>query len=119
MFILQNMIGKKVFSADGEEIGVITRIERDDLGYEVVVVRTVFPELPELRVIGINLKKKKDPRGEVYYVLRVTPVKLRLLLRERRREKELREAEKKFLLREVEGKNRNSQAGMSDDQKGT
>ena len=92
----RKLIGKKVRTHDGIEIGTITDVRRDELGYDIAIIETRFKELKELRVLVINLRKVRRMNDE-YYILKVLPAKLKLLLREEKRRKEIEEFRKNLL----------------------
>ncbi|MHA1616063.1 MAG: PRC-barrel domain-containing protein [Candidatus Njordarchaeales archaeon] len=94
--MLGRIIGKKVFTVDGEEIGIIKDLIRDELGYEIAIIKTVFNEIPEIRTVATNLRRAKR-NSEDIYILRTLPIKLKHILKEIKRRKEIEEFEKKFL----------------------
>ena len=90
--MIEELRGKKVYSEEGDFVGVVEDVFVDELGYTIVRIKTEFEELPELRANVISLRKRKTKNGDVY-ILKSLPVKLKEILLERKREEEIRRLE--------------------------
>jgi len=90
--MIEELRGKKVYSEEGDLIGVVEDVFVDELGYTIVRIKTEFEELPELRANVISLRKRKTKNGDIY-ILKSLPVKLKEILLERKREEEIRRLE--------------------------
>ncbi len=97
--MISDLTGKKVYLESGDYVGVIENIFVDELGYTIAVIKTDFGEMPEVRVNVITLKKIKRG-GEDSYVLKSPPLKLVELIKEKKREEEIRRIEQQFTSQE-------------------
>ncbi len=82
--------GKKVFTKDGEHVGYIERVYISEFGVHTAVIKTIFSEFPQFEILMTQLRpeiKNIEGRQEEVYVLKSMPIKLQMLLEERKAEK--------------------------------
>jgi len=99
--MISDLTGKKVYLESGDYVGVIENIFVDELGYTIAVIKTNFNEMPEVRVNVITLKKIRK-MNEERYVLKSPPLKLIELIKEKKREEEIRRLEQQLELQKTE-----------------
>lgn len=94
--MISDPTGKKVYLETGDFVGIVDRIFVDELGYTIAVIKTELTEMPEVRVNIIALKKiKKD--DEDCYVIKSPPLKLVEIIKEKKREEEIRRLEHEIM----------------------
>ena len=99
--MISDLTGKKVYLESGDYVGVIENIFVDELGYTIAVIKTNFNEMPEVRVNVITLKKIRK-MNEERYVLKSPPLKLIELIKEKKREEEIRRLEQQLELQKTD-----------------
>ena len=80
--------GKKVFTPEGDFVGTIKRVYINEFGVHTAVIETIYPEFPQFEVFMSQLKpeKKKLEEGEEdVYILKYVPIKLKLILEEKKK----------------------------------
>jgi len=72
------LVGKKVVTEDGIEIGVIREVKMDDLGAVLAIISTKYEKYPTLEIPVVSLRKR-ETAGEVAYIIPTTRVPIQLL----------------------------------------
>lgn len=98
--MISDLTGKKVYLESGDYVGVIKNIFVDELGYTIAIIKTELDAMPEVRVNVITLKKIRK-HDEDSYVLKSPPLKLVELIKEKKREAEIRSIEQQLELQKI------------------
>ncbi len=98
--MISDLTGKKVYLETGDFVGVINEIFVDELGYTVAIIKTEYSEMPEIRVNVITLRKIKRDEEECY-IMKSPPLKLVEVIKEKKREEEIRRLERELAQKEV------------------
>jgi len=99
--MLVDIRGRKVFSKEGDFIGVIKDVFVDETGHQEAVIETEYSDPSEIRVSITSLMRKEE-EGEISYILKVVPVKLKLAIEEKKRQEMLKKAEEELKMKENE-----------------
>ena len=96
------LVGKKVVTEDGVEIGVIKEIKTDDLGSVLAVIYTRYENYPMLEIPVVSLRKKETAE-EIAYVIPTARVPIQLLneIKSEMETKEIMEKEEAMAVPEV------------------
>ena len=97
--MLPEVEGKKVY-VDDTFVGTIKKLTYDDVGNQIVIIETVFKEMPTLQIEVVKLRKTTR-EGEEAFTLKVIPIKLRELIEKKKLEEEMIKAEEEIAKEEI------------------